>query len=123
MFFSRSRKKTDYDDNDQWNVVIVAVCGQVCVCVCAYVRVCACVHVCVCVCVCVCACAYVCVCVHVFLCVCACVCVHVCVCECMNNHIYSTLFKTQERESDRRRKEIEQSITEKHTHKQNNKDM
>ena len=26
----------------------------------------------------------------------------------MNNHIYSTLFKTQERESDRRSKEIEQ---------------
>ena len=27
---------------------------------------------------------------------------------CMNNHIYSTLFKTQERKSDRRSKEIEQ---------------
>ena len=26
----------------------------------------------------------------------------------MNNHIYSTLFKTEERESDRRSKEIEQ---------------
>ena len=26
----------------------------------------------------------------------------------MNNHIYSTLFKTQERETDRRSKEIEQ---------------
>ena len=26
----------------------------------------------------------------------------------MNNHVYSTLFKTQERESDRRSKEIEQ---------------
>ena len=26
----------------------------------------------------------------------------------MNDHIYSTLFKTQERESDRRSKEIEQ---------------
>ena len=29
-------------------------------------------------------------------------------CIYMNNHIYSTLFKTQERESDRRSKEIEQ---------------
>ena len=28
----------------------------------------------------------------------------------MNNHIYSTLFKTQERESDRRSKEIEQRM-------------
>ena len=43
----------------------------------------------------------------------------------MNNCIYSTLFKTQERESDRRSKEIEQrkESQKKHTHKQNNKDM
>ena len=30
------------------------------------------------------------------------------ICMYMNNHIYSILFKTQERESDRRSKEIEQ---------------
>ena len=43
----------------------------------------------------------------------------------MNNHIYSTLFKTQERESDRKSKEIEQRKESQntHTHKQNNKDM
>ena len=36
----------------------------------------------------------------------------------MNNHIYSTLFKTQERESDRRSKEIEQrKESQKHTRK------
>ena len=35
----------------------------------------------------------------------------------MNNHIYSTLFKTQEREPDRRSKEIEQrKESQKHTH-------
>ena len=35
----------------------------------------------------------------------------------MNNHIYSTLFKTQERESDRSSKEIEQRKEhKKHTH-------
>ena len=36
----------------------------------------------------------------------------------MNNHIYSTLFNTQERESDRRSKEIEQR---KELQKQNTK--
>ena len=36
--------------------------------------------------------------------------------EIMNNHIYSTLFKTQERESYRRSKEIEQR-KESHTQK------
>ena len=37
---------------------------------------------------------------------------------CMNNHIYSTLFKTQERESDRRSKEVEQrKESQKHTNK------
>ena len=42
----------------------------------------------------------------------------------MNNHIYSTLFKTQERESDRRSKEIEQrKESQTHTHKQDNKHM
>ena len=46
----------------------------------------------------------------------------------MNNHIYSTLFKTQERESDRS-KEIEQrnrakkGITKNNNTKLNNKDM
>ena len=45
------------------------------------------------------------------------------VCHLMNNHIYSTLFKTQERESDRRSKEIEQRKESQNTHKQNNKDM
>ena len=35
-----------------------------------------------------------------------------------NNHIYSTLFKTQERESDRSSKEIEQKESQKHTKKQ-----
>ena len=40
----------------------------------------------------------------------------------MNCHIYSTLFKTQERE-DRRSKEIEQRKESQNTHKQNNKDM
>ena len=36
----------------------------------------------------------------------------------MNNHIYSTLFKTQERESDKRSKEIEQrKELKKHTNK------
>ena len=36
----------------------------------------------------------------------------------MNNHIYSTLLKTQERESDRRSKEIEQrKESQKHTNK------
>ena len=34
----------------------------------------------------------------------------------MNNHIYSTLFKTQERESDRRSKEIEQRKESQKTH-------
>ena len=58
------------------------------VCACACVRVC------------------VCVCVRVCVCVCVCACVCVCVCACMNNHIYSTLFNTQERESNRRSKEI-----------------
>ena len=36
----------------------------------------------------------------------------------MNNHIYSTLFKTQERESDRRSKEIEQRKESQTTHTQ-----
>ena len=40
----------------------------------------------------------------------------------MNNHIYSTLFKTQERESEKS-KEIEQRKESQNTHKQNNKDM
>ena len=34
----------------------------------------------------------------------------------MNNHIYSTLFKTQEREPDRRSKEIEQRKESQNTH-------
>ena len=62
-----------------------------------------------------------CVCVQV----CMHVCVHVCVrlhkcmhaCLCMNNHIYSTLFKIQERKSDRRSKEIEQRNESQNTHK------
>ena len=41
----------------------------------------------------------------------------------MNNHIYSTLFKTQESESDRRIKEIEQRKESQKTNKQKNKDM
>ena len=36
----------------------------------------------------------------------------------MNNHIYSTLFKTQEREPDRRSKEIEQRKESQNTHTQ-----
>ena len=36
----------------------------------------------------------------------------------MNNHIYSTLFKTQERESNRRSKEIEQRKESQNTHTQ-----
>ena len=32
----------------------------------------------------------------------------VCMCVCMNSHIYSAIFKIQERKSDRRSKEIEQ---------------
>ena len=36
----------------------------------------------------------------------------------MNKHIYSTLFKTQERESDRRCKEIEQRKESQNTHTQ-----
>ena len=36
----------------------------------------------------------------------------------MNNHIYSTLFKTQERESDRSSKEIEQRKESQKTKKQ-----
>ena len=40
----------------------------------------------------------------------------------MNNHIYSTLFKTQEREPDKRSKEIEQRKESQKKHKQN-KDM
>ena len=36
----------------------------------------------------------------------------------MNNHIYSTLFKTQEREPDRRSKEIEQRKESPKTHTQ-----
>ena len=36
--------------------------------------------------------------------------------EYMNNHIYSTLLKTQERESDRRRKETEQRKESQKTH-------
>ena len=37
--------------------------------------------------------------------------------EIMNNHIYSTLFKTEERESDRSSKEIEQrKESQKNTH-------
>ena len=36
----------------------------------------------------------------------------------MNNDIYITLFKTQERESDRRSKEIEQRKNRKKTHTQ-----
>ena len=45
--------------------------------------------------------------------------------RCMNNNIYSTLVKTQERKSDRSSKEIEQRKESQkiHTHKQNNKDM
>ena len=35
----------------------------------------------------------------------------------MNNHIYSTLFKIQERKSDRRNKEIEQRKESQNTHK------
>ena len=60
------------------------------------------------------------------MCVCECGCVCVwggggCECVvgvdvCMNNHIYSTLFKTQERESDRRSKEIEQRNESQKTH-------
>ena len=38
-------------------------------------------------------------------------------------YIYSTIFKTQERESDRSSKEIEQRKESQNTHKQNNKDM
>ena len=34
----------------------------------------------------------------------------------MNNHIYSTLFKIQERKSDRRSKEIEQTKESQNTH-------
>ena len=34
----------------------------------------------------------------------------------MNNHIYSTLFKIQERKSDRRSKEIEQRKESQNTH-------
>ena len=37
-----------------------------------------------------------------------CLYVHVCNIIYMNNHIYSTLFKIQERKSDRRSREIEQ---------------
>ena len=46
------------------------------------------------------------------------VCEHVCVCVCvcMNNHIYSTLFKIQERKSDRRSREIEQRKESQNTH-------
>ena len=45
-------------------------------------------------------------------------------CTHMNNHIYSTLFKIQERESDRRSKDIEQTKeSQKRTYKHNNKDM
>ena len=45
-----------------------------------------------------------------FVCVCMYVRIYTYVydCTCMNNHIYSTLFKIQERKSDRRSKEIEQ---------------
>ena len=35
----------------------------------------------------------------------------------MNNHIYSTLFKIQERKADRRSKEIEQRKESQNTHK------
>ena len=35
---------------------------------------------------------------------------------CMNNHIYSTLFKIQERKSDRRSREIEQRKESQNTH-------
>ena len=36
--------------------------------------------------------------------------------SCMNNHIYSTLFKIQERKADRRSKEIEQGNESQNTH-------
>ena len=39
------------------------------------------------------------------------------VCVCINNHIYSTLFKIQERKSDRRSREIEQRKESQNTHK------
>ena len=39
-------------------------------------------------------------------------------CKHMNNHIYSTLFKTQERKSDRRSKEIEQRKEPQNAHTQ-----
>ena len=35
----------------------------------------------------------------------------------MNNHVYSTLFKIQERKADRRSKEIEQRKESQNTHK------
>ena len=57
-------------------------------------------------------------CVHVRACVCACVCV------CMKNHIYSTLFKIQERKLDRRSKEIEQRGNHQtHTRSHKSKDL
>ena len=40
-----------------------------------------------------------------------------CICWYMNNHIYSTLFKIQERKSDRKSKEIEQRKESQNTHK------
>ena len=39
-----------------------------------------------------------------------------CTHACMDNHIYSTLFKIQERKSDRRSKEIEQRKESQNTH-------
>ena len=38
------------------------------------------------------------------------------ICVCMINHIYSTLFKIQERKADRRSKEIEQRKESQNTH-------
>ena len=42
--------------------------------------------------------------VYMFVCACASVHAYVCACACMNNHIYSTLFETQERESEAAKK-------------------